>query len=534
MKTFLRAFHSSLALSLVEKKFVFQHGGPEAPQPAPESIPAPKEAKDKPVDGKEKRAEALKNAAKCRLDVKSGVERERQYKPLKRYEGHKLGKVDPEARKDLPKVDIKFEGRAVGGVSAAPYDAAKERTADEWKEWSDLAKEFDALNTKCLIVSNFASMKTGDATNVMSALQLLTVGAKKAGEFDPAAFKESLDRTFGADTVYGAHGVFNLLLAFKRAKEMVPDDADPTRILYDLRVASGNAPKSRFSQLDQKKTPEEMAAEKGKGKKPSEDAKPSEPEKIPPQIKLSEKPKESLEDAAAAAEKVVETAAAEYRKMYGFPISVIKGKDQLGNPVFTMSVDVGDGVKRSINLRVVQEATGIKYSLMDRPTRNSPMFPTLKDGEQAFRAAAEKILDGYKKSYESGREKVSENISAQLDAFFGPEQYLHAVNASVDSHKITNTQRIGGENGVDFSDAQYAFYKKGGEVIYAYSHPAEKYVDLYVTSTENSDPKSRLIKLNLGSVSFGDLGSQVDKDAFAVKLLKYTDARPLRPSTKSE
>ncbi|MFA7277985.1 MAG: hypothetical protein WC101_03295 [Candidatus Gracilibacteria bacterium] len=515
MKTFLRAFHSSLALSLVEKKFVFQHGGPEAPQPAPESIPAPKEAKDKPVDGKEKRAEALKNAAKCRLDVKSGVEREKQYKPLKRYEGHKLGKADPEARKDLPKVGFIFEGRTIGGVSAAPYDAAKERTADEWKEWSELAKEFDALNTKCLIVSNFASMKNGDAINVMDALQRLSVGATKAGEFDPAAFKESLDRTFGAGTIYGAHGVFNLLLAFKRAKEMVPDDADPTRILYDLRVASGNAPKSRFSELDQKKTPKN-------------------PEVIPLQTKLPEEPKESLEDVEASAERVVETAAAGYREKYGLPIVVVKGKDQFGNPVFTMSIDTGDGSKRSVHLRVVRDAGGIRYSLMDRPTRNSPMFPTLKDGEQAFRAAAEKILDGYKKSHESGREKVSENISAQLDAFFGPEQYLHAVNASVDSHKITNTQRIGGENGVDFSDAQYAFYKKGGEVIYAYSHPAEKYVDLYVTSTESSDPKSRLIKLNLGSVSFGDLGSQVDKDAFAVKLLKYTDARPLRPSTKSE
>ncbi len=507
MKTFLHAFRSSLAFSLVEKRFIFR-GGPEAHRPTPESAPPSRDAKE---TGREKRADTLKSAVKCRLDVRSEVEREKQYKRIKRYEGHKLGQVDKAAKEGLPKVDIKFEGRTVGGVSAAPYDASKERSADEWKEWSELAKELDALNTKCLVVSNFTSMKNGDAVNVMDALQRLSVGATKA-TFDPVEFKESLDNKFGADTIYGAHGVFNLLLAFKRAKAMIPDGADPTKILYDLRVASGNAPKSRFSQLDQKKTPEV----------------------VPPQVKLPEKPKESLEDAEASAEKVVEVATAEYREKYGFPITVTKGKDQLGNPVFAMSIDVGNGSKRSVYFRVVRDADSIRYSLMDRPVRNSPMFSTLKDGEQAFRAAAEKILDGYKKSRELGREKVNENVAAQLDSFFGSEQYLHTVNASVDSHRITGSQRIGGENGVDFSDAQYAFYKKGGEVIYVYSHPAEKYVDLYVASTESSDPKSRLIKLSLGSVSFGDLGSQVDKDAFAAKLLKYADARPLRPSVKPE
>ncbi|MDP2642539.1 MAG: hypothetical protein Q8P62_01705 [Candidatus Peregrinibacteria bacterium] len=165
------------------------------------------------------------------------------------------GKMSPEYASTTPKLDTTLEYRATGSASTATWNPDVIRPESEWRgRWQTRAKQYNALYFSGRLYNEFpGAIESSDKVlGAIDAIDRLDIGAKDSSAFNAEEFKTKIDKLFGKDIIYGAHGVLNMLLALERASEEVAKHSGETKILYNLKIGKGKSAKHRFSRLDTK------------------------------------------------------------------------------------------------------------------------------------------------------------------------------------------------------------------------------------------------------------------------------------------
>ncbi len=218
--------------------------------------------------------------------------------------------------------------RAIGGVSIATWDAEKARTESEWRtRWQRLAIQFSDLYVSGRLYNEFptAVTESDKVFGVIDALVRLNAkgGMKEANAtFDAENFKRDLDKRFGKDMIYGSYGVFNMLLALERSNKEVQLNGGGSKVLYDLQVGKGRAPKHRFSRLDTR------ALQDGEVKDAKPDDKQGAGEEKP--IEKAEAPKDILDQFSDEMSQVL----TDLEKSTGVKMTKKAGRDKFANTKF--------------------------------------------------------------------------------------------------------------------------------------------------------------------------------------------------------
>lgn len=227
-------------------------------------------------------------SVKCRRDLAPVMYKEKP-KYTHYYEVGEGEMPDKDAKK-APKLSKDFQYKVETGATVQTFDSKIDRSdkyKKNWQFWQKIAKEYWGVRQKgCQITNKFKSYANNEneILRVIDALSRLdTRGiskeSRKAYEFNPATFKKDLEAIVGNNTalIYGKEGVFNMLIAFQRAQDLLKkqqaerkekheDPIDESKIIYEISLSNTRSKKGRFMKIyeedretSQYKTPKEPA-----------------------------------------------------------------------------------------------------------------------------------------------------------------------------------------------------------------------------------------------------------------------------------
>lgn len=164
-------------------------------------------------------------------------------------------KMTPEERKKYPLLEKGKKYISVGAVDKVPF---KPTLRD--KRWyvemaatgKNLIQNFDAVSFDFPGLDKASLRKAVENIASVSTLDLIT------GTVTPEDYKKKIESGFSTDEIYGAHGAFNVILAFGRAQDLLNNVQPGASIDYRLKLAV-----NRYSKLLAKKEKAEKAEKVG-------------------------------------------------------------------------------------------------------------------------------------------------------------------------------------------------------------------------------------------------------------------------------
>lgn len=453
----------------------------------------------------EARTEARKQRRGSSVSAAEDLADAKERKELKEYfrKSHKLGSYSFDKKdKDVDltnKKGVKLEGT----TDANWFDLNKKRPASWYKELADDAVKIKELRGH--IKTNLTPDVQAKMDKLIDVvLQIRDVSGDKT-RFDHDKWNDILMSQAGnKDDVLGSQGLYNYILAFRRAASKKDGKKTVRRDLSEKDFNVGPDGKVKFDSINLN-----LAGDK-KGSKFRETVISGYDDAKMPEVKENGEFEKSIADMNERLSVLLES----YRAQYGAKIDFVQGKNDRGNYLFTMKCDVGLDKPRNFHVRLIKSGEKVKYSLMEIPLRDSLIYDSSDEAYKLVKAKMDALFKSFKDSYETNKkdavEKENGDFKKNLDDFF-EGHYLKSKRAVE-----INKQVDGVYSGVKVEGASYGIHM-ANEQYFVFVNPDFKSLSVKSIS-ETSRGKFELV--TVWFVSSLNLSAEKTKEQFAEKLVK--------------
>lgn len=333
-------------------------------------------------------------------DLLAQVEKEQQIDHKEYAEGN-MGVSSDERKTRTPEQIAKFplleKGKtylAKGAVNRVPF---KQDIRD--KHWyyemavagKKLIENFDS------VAFDFPALKNKQyKARMKAAIEKITVSSVDliADKLTPEQFKAKIEEGFSKDEIYGSQGIFNIILAFGRAYDLVNNVQEGASIDYRLSLSN-----KRYSQLLAKKMKTEKKAEKVGDK--SDAVRQNIAEKAKKMGKgMGEMFNEVMEDYFAQNRKLVERIALAVENGKMTPEEAKGYRDALDNLNYKNAVSSNEASDEDVSrLALVNETIDRVTTALDKIDKSTekpaekPAAPQESYNEREMRANAMRIIN---------------------------------------------------------------------------------------------------------------------------------------------